>query len=199
MINSKIRTIGLVLMLNLPISLFISCDNCEFAPVPNYFDVQGAQSFIYARSKFSHLEILNENSKIERQGLSGIQIKYQVTYIASKLSSLSNSRLIACSPPIPGGAGAKSEKIKSLNVISLFDYDDKIKAGSRINEYLVEPYSNLMLDDYILQELNIPAEEFNLNFNRYPDLNSSKAQFKIEIELNNSEKYTMTTAEIRFI
>lgn len=187
--------------------LFQFCD-CNFSNVPGFFDVKGIRITHLVKNGFTK-EPLYSNAALKFQDYYGFQINLLVDYVSYNLhkeyrSFFSLPILNACSPPFPGTEGAKSEKIRSIQVITIFPYDSTHLAGSNINDIVYHHQEGILLDSFVqrYQDRLIPVPEIAFRLMQMPDpfiIREGYFQMKTIVVLSNNENYEFLSDSIRFI
>jgi len=184
------------------------CGN--FVSLP-HFDIQSLDDSSHYLLKENTTEILTDSSSVAYDDYAGFSIQFEVDYIAQLEQrsqrnwnfSLMNS-VLACTPFPNGGAGSKTEKMESLQIITLNDFDLDYPAGSVINELLTiqgfnydTPEPKVSVDTYLSQKALITSERFLLKPTKAPDENDF--QVMISMELTGGEVYEITSPLIQVV
>ena len=114
--------------------------------------------------------------------------------------------LLACSPLSEGYDGAKEEKIESLEVITLNDFDADHMAGSSIVDILtIQDYDYdtgvseaKSVADYLEEDELVREEMIILKPIKIPEL-SAGFQIKVSIQLSTGESFEMTSGSIQLV
>jgi hypothetical protein len=112
------------------------------------------------------------------------------------------SSLNACSPVPPGMNGSKTERLKSLYVVTLNDFDSSHFANDTINDLLVNLTNNNEkqdLNEYLAQDTGlIKLQELSIGLKVSPFLNN-ELKYKVIINLSTGEKYQANSIPFRII
>ena len=125
---------------------------------------------------------------------SSIYLTYNVSMIASVNPFISSAMATSCEQS--GGRGLKKGTITTINVTTLYDYDDKHPKGSNVNEMLKITGNNYG-DRYTIDELlakfakneaivDVSGYVLEINHNKKvitPTISFNKIPFQLEIEL----------------
>lgn len=202
----------LILFIGFNFNNCVSSDDydCNCGTTEEYFDINGLTlSQLKLDADTNQYEILNTDDVIPFSEYAFISLEFLVDYIANINSTKSKFNFsfstiptaYACSCLEPGYNGAKDEGIKSLNIITLHDYNDNYKANDNINEIMAfSEYINLM-DSKSYEEfiaMNSDNVLFRNSFIKPTEAPTSGVilEFKIIIELSNGEIYEATTPKI---
>lgn len=201
----KIKTLVLTLILVVGFS-FSNCDrnviDCNCPPVLDFFDIQGLELINYKKSGECCTDKISENEEVNFLDYHNLLIHYEVDYISQSHKnwnfSLMNSAL-ACSCIADGALGSKEEKLNSLSIITLNDFDSNHLANDTINDLFdVKVVNDLVdLDEYISQDTSLIQSQFlELNLKKAPELNK-EFRIKVIVNLSNNETYESESAPIR--
>ena len=179
-------------------------DDCDCSGIDPFFDIMGMELSQVAADQDMSIEQLPENSNVSFGNYEGIALQFEVNYISQlqdrfnwNFSLINNALACSCIPD--GHEGAKTESFKSLNVITLNDYDDDHLAGSSINDLLsispeyepmIEPLTDLLARNELIQ-----YEHYFLKPGSQPTLNDT-LKFQVDIELSNGELYSEEVYEV---
>ena len=111
---------------------------------------------------------------------------------------------MACSPPTPGTKGALVESYEAIRIINLFDLHHMnvfIPKQSLVSDLfqINDKSSIISIQDFLRQDTStIQAEQLHLVFNDIQQMLMDSAQFEIQIDLSNGEKYVTKTDTILF-
>ncbi len=175
--------------------------NCDFGPVPDYFDVQG-MSLSHWNTDRQQIDSL----QIDFNEYGYLVTRFDVEYIAMQEPPASGFSLISvvygCTPPEPGQLGSKEESFENISVVTLRDYDENHFAGDTINDLieLVDIYDGSLgdLDNFLLQDEKGVLNEFLLfSLKSSPTLNQ-EFQAEVTIELSTGEKYKELSEVVNF-
>jgi len=187
---------------------FQNCDpfDCNCPPFSGgYFDIQGIDLINYKKRGNSSVDKLLENEEVKFSDYSGLTIDYIVEYHSNNCHqkktwdfSIMNSAL-ACSCLENGWEGSKEEKINSLTILTLNDFDTEHRANDTINELLDIGFhcETFDLNEYLLQDTsNIEFEDLILKLKVAPELNN---EFKVKVimELSTNEIYESESIPIK--
>lgn len=189
----------------------IAFHNCELCDPPDplpYFDVKGLNMTHFTQDGFISKPI-KANQSLSFSEYYGIKLDLLLDYLAYQKSAHKfdfsiTPVLNACSPHNPGYKGAKSEKIESIKVTTVFPYDSSHLAGAEINDLLIVENGRIFLDSFIQKNLNhlIAHSEIYLELIKYPDpfiIWKGNFQLKTKIVLSNGEQYETVSDTIRFL
>lgn len=167
-----------------------------------YFNINGMEVF----NALHYNENIEDGHEISRQRRIGIKLLFQYKTVSQlKETNGSNFSLInscyACTCKEPGDNGSKKEKWKSLNFITLYNYNNKYKVNDTINDILYIPTT---VSD-ISQLWNIEDSNPRVGYHTYyfdliskPSTNTTKFKAKVVVELTNGEVYEAETNTIIF-
>ena len=170
-------------------------DDCNCPPVIGaYFDIRGIESLVH------HRKIPNTNSAppmgdgetVPFDEYYGVLINYQLDYISQHKPEKpffgSAGRLMACSCVNNGDAGAKTEKLKSVTVITLNDFNTQYSTGDTLNDLIT--VQGQPLEDYLQSTRNerIKYQNLTLGLSEAPETNP-EYRVKVIVELDNGETY----------
>ncbi|MFK7807158.1 MAG: hypothetical protein AB8F74_05075, partial [Saprospiraceae bacterium] len=134
-------------------------DDCNFPNANPYFDIEGV--------KINNLNlsgnILSENDTVELSDYYGMSLNYEVSYHASHFQRKKNwsfgtmNMAYGCTPPVDGYDGSKTERLKSIYIITLNDLYDTHLANDTINDLLSieRGSSRISLDDFLIQDTSL--------------------------------------------
>ncbi|MEO1513925.1 MAG: hypothetical protein AAFV95_02895 [Bacteroidota bacterium] len=182
--------------------------NCPDIDKP-FFDVTGFEVNHYREENNCCRVEMTEGESVSFANYATMNIEYQVDYI-SQCRARKNwhfslmSSAYACSCVGEGYEGAKEERLTSIRVITLNDFDEDHKANDVINDLLtvpvVTPSEPTFLDDYVQyleqNNLNIETETMILELTKAPELDEN-FQVKVVIELSNGESYEMESVAVK--
>lgn len=199
--NSKILLVTLFFTIGFS---FQNCGDgldCDFGPVPDYFDVQGME--------VQHWDSSNQfidSTEISFEDYGFLAASFEVEYIAYQEPittgfSFINS-LYGCSPPPPGQLGSKEESFENISVITINDYDENHFAGDTINDLvdLFNIYGDRegQLTSYLLQdEKPVLYEVLLFSLKAAPTLDQ-EFQARLIVELSTGESYEALSGVITF-
>lgn len=182
------------LLLILLFSVGFTLQNCDKCPPfeGDYFDIQGMEVVNYTTSAGN---VIRKNQVVEFPFYRSLSLKFEVNYLAntfphehSNSFSLINSAYGEdCS--FNGALGSKVEKIRSLTVYTLNDFNEEYRAKDAINELLLIPGTQLNIDEFLVVDTSrIRSEEFKMNLSIRPELNDT-FHVKVVLELSTNEIY----------
>lgn len=189
----KRKTIILTIGLSIGFALSNCCD-CP--PYLEFFDIQGVEVLNLKKREGSGIEALSENEQVSFSNYSSLIIDFQVEYHSSNCNhnkwnfSLMNSAL-ACSCNFDGESGSKEEKLNSLTILTLNDFDPDHLANDTINDLFdVSIFREVIdLEAFIQQDTSLIEEEsISLFLKKAPELNN-EFKVKVILELSTNEKY----------
>jgi len=211
MIMKNIRILLLTLLLSTGFLLpscekdVTSCDGVDVNAF-RYFDIQGIDAFIYKDAL--GFELMTTIDTITFSGKVGLYLDYVAEYHAivepSKSTSFSliNSAW-ACSIPVGGYDGSKTEKLVNLSIVTLNDFDEMHLANSSINDLLdydgtYDIGEKMPLEDFLAnQSENIMYEILTLQLKKAPELNR-EFRYKVMVELSTGEVYEAESVPVYF-
>jgi len=211
----KIKTIMLTILLTVGIS-FQSCERVDTGfgcgdsssnTATNYFDIKGFYVSNYKKDGPCCTDAIAQGDSISFQDFSYINVRYLMDYIALNNDKHTSgfsfmSSLNACSPVPPGMNGSKTERLKSLYVVTLNDFDSSHFANDTINDLLVNLTNNNEkqdLNEYLAQDTGlIKLQELSIGLKVSPFLNN-ELKYKVIINLFTGEKYQANSIPFRII
>ena len=165
-----------------------------------YFDIKGFNDFTYTRDSLTNRQVMPFDTVSFSTFKSGLLVHYDVDYHAfaepkSDYSfSLMNTADASCICDV-GYGGSKKEKIKSLTITTINDFDDEHSANSSINDlfYIYDSEKNLInFEDFLNSQTGlIQKQSMTLRLKKAPTLNP-EFNFKVTLELSNGELYEKT-------
>jgi hypothetical protein len=176
-----------------------SCvDQCEnINPVKNSFDIEGIELNNYPS------DAVPGGALPDSSAVNGFSYRLNLDFMVSYFDvsampkpgfnfSLMNEGLARCIQQDPGYLGSK-EKIKSMEIVALTDFDADHLAGSTINEFF-ELFSIEQgfrdLNQFLLTNLSFVKEEtIVLRLKKMPELDSY-FKVRVDLELENGETYS---------
>jgi len=168
--------------------------DCHFPdPYYPYFDIEGLTINNYNNSA----DVLLEYDVINFSDYRGFTIIYDVAFVASLKPKTINWNLgllnsaYACSPPLHGESGSKTEKLRKLTILTVNDFDEEHLANDTINDILALNYAypQMSLNEYLEEDTSfIKHHELPLKLEHQPVLNDT-FQVKIIVELSTNEVY----------
>lgn len=208
----KFKTVLLTLVLIAGFT-FQNCgvdDDCNCPTVLEFFDIQDMtmSTFKKVGSNNYSTTTINVGESIDFANYHSMRVEFQVDYLAiqapcSKSNgwnfSLMNSAY-ACSCIENGFQGSKDEKLESISVITLNDFDDNYKANAVINDLFdIEVlYETSDLNEFLAQDTSIIAEEyFSLFLKKAPETDEI-FQVKVVVEISDGEKYEVESTPVQF-
>ncbi|MEZ4949771.1 MAG: hypothetical protein R2769_17080 [Saprospiraceae bacterium] len=201
----KKKTLFLTLFLFIGFTFQNCICNCP-KNTGSFFDIQGLRLIHYKKVSSSSVIELKENEIVSVDKYYGLSIDYLVNYISDyqekkiKWNFSLISEALACSCIYPGESGSKEEKIESLEIFTLKNFDDHHSAGSKINDILETNIFGeiLNLEDFLHQDTSlIQYEDLSLRLTEFPILNDT-FQVKIKLVLNTGEVYEDESVPIIF-
>jgi hypothetical protein len=204
----KNKTILLTIFLAVGFS-FQQClvpeNECICPPLEGeFYDIKGMEAFLSRKSNTGTPWRLKSNESISSNNLEGIAIYYSIGFVsenALKKSpfsfSLMNSAL-ACDCFYNGWRGAKDEKVESIEVVTLYDFDETHPKNSLLNDRLVVKKDGRVyeLDEYPIQDTSlINSRDLLISLKQSPTANDT-FKVAIRLKLNSNEIYTDTTNHV---
>jgi hypothetical protein len=182
--------------------------DCNCPPfLGDYFDIQGIELINYKKRGECCVDKILGNEEVKFSDYHGLTIDCVVEYHTSNCNrnkpwgfSIINSAL-ACSCLENGWEGSKEEKLTSMTILTLNDFDDEHLANDTINALFEVRFHNEILDlnEYLLQDTSIMKfEDFGLKLKKAPELDN---EFKIKVimELSTNEIYESESLPIKII
>ncbi len=161
----------------------------------------------YKKNRTFYTVQIAQGDTVSLSDFSYININYLLDHIAlnndKHISGFSlMSSLNACSPVPPGMNGSKTERLKSLYVVKLNDFDSSHFANDTINdlfENLTYYRKKQDLNEYLAQDTAlIEVQELSLGLKVGPILNN-EFKYKVLLELSTGEKYQANSISFRII
>lgn len=203
------KTILLTLFLITGVT-FQQCNpfDCNCPPyLGDYFDIRDIALTQYRKRDACCINALEANEEVRYSDYYGITIDFQVDYLAFQCRegsrygfSLTNTAL-ACSCPENGWLGSKTEKLESLAVLTLHDFDASHSARDTLNDLLeVRLFTETMeLEEYLRQDTSLVRfEDLSLQLKKAPELDTT-FQVYVRLELSTGEVYEAQSVPVRLI
>lgn len=200
----QLRTALLTLIL---ISGFtLQCNICDCPSIDgSYFDIKGMELIHYKQVDACCQAPMTENEAATFSNYKALSLEYQVDYYGENCRhphfpdfSLINSAM-ACSCAYNGVAGSKNEKITSLTVITLNDFDAQHLANDTINDLLSANVDGEIRDltEFLSTDTSlIYSEAMYLKLKKAPELNE-EFKVKVRLELSTSEVYEAESVPVK--
>lgn len=182
-----------------------SCGDLE--PVPNFFNIEsmGVTNFEGEAFYSCCSKVIADSAFVELSKY-WMRMDFDVSYYFGQVLEEPNRHginfmgsALACSPAPPGYNGSQ-EKIESLTVITLNDFDDNHHAGDTIND-LVDFHdfsARTSLNDFLSNNISfIKQEALFLQLKAAPTLNPY-FKSRLVLKLTNGEEYSAETNSISF-
>ena len=194
-----------VLLLTILLTVGFSFQNCSIrcnCPVfeGEFFDIQGMDIVNYTTSSGDEIE---ENEVVEFPFYGSMTLLFDVDYVASNCRHNNSggfslmSSAYACSCLDNGISGSKNEKISSLNIVTLNDFNDDFMANDTINELINVRGTQLNVNEYLASDTSlIRNRAFEMDLSIPPSLNE---EFKVKVFLELSTNETYEAESIPFI
>jgi len=195
----SLKTVILTVFLSIGF-LFPSCDRdpypvCNCPDVLPYFDIMDLKIHNTEKVK-SYSKIIDANqSSISRDSFEGLFLEYLVDY-HSNIDfnfSLMNSA-IGCSCIDSGYKGSATEKLESIEIITLNDFDDDHPANTSINDLFIMTFETtdqpqLPLDEFLLDNSSLIEFQFlPLRITKAPE-NDMTFHVNVILKLSTGEEY----------
>jgi len=181
-----------------------SCDGVDFEAA-RYFDIQGIDAFMYQDTL--GFDFITTTDTITFSSKVGLYLDYVAEYHAileppkaTSFSLINNA--LACTY-LASYDGSKMEKLVTLSIVTLNDFDDMHLANSSINDLLdyVGTYNlgeKMSLEDFLAnQSENIMYETLLLQLKKAPALNR-EFRYKVMVELSTGEVYEAESMPVYF-
>lgn len=199
----KFKTILLTIALAIGFS-FQNCDqsddfgDCICPPIiGNYFDINGILVKNLRGNGGCCGRIIKENDEVKLSEYDALYLECIVDFYGNNCNknksrgfSLMNSAL-ACSCQWDGELGSQEEKLNSLTILTLNDFDNEHLANDTINDLINIDNHNgyINLNEYLLQDTSLMMYyEFEMRLTKAPVLNDT-FQYKVIMELSTNEVY----------
>ena len=210
-IAKTMKTRSVILSLFLAIGFtFQNCNpfevDCNCKPITKpYFDIQGIELIQYKKRGECCADKLANQEEVFLSDYSGLSINFKAENIALNESlkairvfSLMSSAS-ACSCFYDGELGSKNERLKSLNLITLNNFDKNHLANDTINDlFNVNLFGNRIdLNKYLSQDTSlIKYNSILVELKKAPDLNE-EFKVKVVMGLSTSETYESVSYPIK--
>ena len=183
-----------ILLLMILFTTGLALQNCDSCPPfeGGFFDIQGVEIINYTTTLGDEIE---ENQVVEFAFYGSLALAFQVEYLVNNWDhnhSLGFSFMNAAYAEdclFNGVNGSKEERINSLTVLTLNDFNEEYKANDTINELLNVRGTPYNLNEYLAVDTSfIQNESFELDLRIPPTLNE---EFKVKmiLELSTNEMY----------
>jgi len=197
----KIKKILLFCLLPLMAEVILACCNCEEPPPYEY---KFNEMFVYNLDN-SGKNAVETSANETNKASYGIRIKFTTLMAAAPAVNnsffISSSQANNCCPP-PYWA---KNRIESLKIISIYDFNESHKSGSDVTEYFAAFY----LNQYYANSSILESELFGYNLDEQKNVSvdlllmtkpgSPKQQFRVEIKFDNGREMKETTSLINLI
>lgn len=206
--NIRTKVLVFILVIGLPLQMCSpeNDDDCNCGPITGkYFDIQGMDLENYKNVDENAVSPMMPNEAVPYDEYAGLRINYDVDYIsqgrAKKPSFSFIQSAYACSCIFDGELGSKYEKLSTITVISLNDFDETHRANDTINDLIIVKGFYLQEDQYLQDflvndTLNIQFPGIQLKVDRKPTLNENY-KVKVLVELSTGEVYQETSESIK--
>lgn len=181
---------------------FQNCDLCDCPPIEgDFFDIKGIGLTNYKKKGTCCTEKILANETVNFSDYYEMSLDYTVDYFGSTDRpestgfSLLNTAL-ACSCDENGTLGSKDERLNTLTILTLNDFDPDHHANDTINDLFdVALYGKIQdLNEYLRQDTAlIMSEHLALYLKKAPILNDT---FKVKVVLALSTKETYETESV---
>lgn len=185
-----------------------SCDPCDHDPVPNYFDIEGLSMVNREGVAYNNNLPIEDSSSVNFENY-WFTIDFDVSYYfgqtvkresAFELNIINSA--LACRYHDKGYLGSQ-EKIDSLTVTTLNDFDDTHLAGSNINDllkiYNINTQTMQDLNSYLGNNISyIKKVRMLFELKKKPAI-SSFFKARVVMKLKNGEEYTAENLEIELL
>lgn len=183
---------------------FQNCSNCDccFGDIPEYFDIQDIE-IQHLNLDYSRLD----STDIAFNEYGFLRLTFLVNYIVQHQQLHHSFSMITaaygCTPPEPGELGSKEEAIELLEILTVNDYNENLKAGDSINGImsitdLDNSPSPYLLSDYLIElDANIPQERFTFKLTEQPTFDKP-FQVMVKLSLSTGEEYEILSSIINF-
>lgn len=183
--------------------IFQNCtdDDCSFAPVPDFFDIQDVEieHLDSERRTIDSIDVLFSDYGF-------LNLNFIVEYIVQhqtkqRTFSLINSAY-GCTPINPGALGSKEESIELLQIVTVNDYNENHQSGESINDILT--IENLEIGQTLLSDFlnefdkNVPEEQFMFRLLEEPT-SSQTFQVRVILNLSTGEEFEVLSPIINFL
>jgi len=199
----KPRTLLITLFFTLGFTLqnCIQVLDCNFDPVPEFFDITGMSILHMDASR----KII-DTSSISLGNYRSIVLSFEVDFVVHQELLKPNFSLMnaayGCDPPVPGTQGSKEEAFDNITVITLYDFDENHSASDTINDVLwvegINPIPDDSLEAFLeMEKGNVSSERLELRFISSPKVDQ-EFQVKIIVDLSTGESFEATSEAIFF-
>lgn len=182
-----------------------NCDPCDCPSfLGDFFDIKGIELANYKKRGTCCADKLSANETVNFSDYYGLTLHYTVEYFGSTDRpestgfSLLNTAL-ACSCAENGARGSKDERLNTLTILSLNDFDTDHRANDTINDLFDVKFDNKIqdLNEYLQQDTAlIMSQGLNLKLKKAPILNDT-FKVKVILALSTKETYEMESVPIR--
>lgn len=206
----KTKVLVFVLVIGLPLQMCTpgGGDDCNCGPITGaYFDIQGMEMTQYKKTGEDTFEQMEENEVVDYSEYKSLLITYDVDFISQrpKHNRMPSFSLVpsayACSCRQNGDDGSKFEKLSSLTVITLNDFDENHRANDTLNDIMIVEGAyfeeDRYLQDYLANDtLNVQFPFIRLKVDRKPTLNENY-KIRVKVELSTGEVYEKESTSIK--
>ena len=109
--------------------------------------------------------------------------------------------MYACTPLEPGDEGSKTEKLNSLNIITLNDFDVEHLANDTINDLFqtkIHHADMIDLEEYLAQDTSLIKHQYlELHLKKAPELDH-EFKVKVIVDLSTDETYEVESIPFKF-
>ncbi len=185
----------------------LNCGNFESRP---FFDIQSLEELRHYSVLDNIQKVLEDSSTVQLNEYAGLSMWFDVEYIVNSQKSNYDfsiiNTLLACTPEPQGLEGSKEEKMESLEVITLNDFDADHLSGSSIIDLLTlqefeydSPVSEVKtISEYLDQNELIKTERIFLKPTKAPELNQD-FQVQVKVQLTGGEMYEVTSNLVKLV
>jgi len=191
-----------ILLLTILFTVGFTFQNCKKCPPFEgaYFDIQGFEIINYTTTSG---DVIEENQVVEFPFYGSLTLSFDVEYLANHFepnhsNGFSLMQTVYAEDCLSSGVnGSKEERIKSLTVLTLNDFNDVYRANDTINDMLNVVGTPYNLNEYLDTDTSlIQNQEFELDLSIPPSLNEA---FKVKMILELSTNETYEAESIPFI
>jgi hypothetical protein len=201
------------IILTIFLSIGFTFQNCNTCRCPDFsgdfFDIQDMRIVQFKKgSGVNSIIALEENEQIQPDQYHGFAMRFLVDYISEESPFrilTSDISLIpaamACDCAVNGLLGSKEEKLQSLEIQTIFNFDATHPKNSTLNDLLTVSVfrENMPLDSFLARDTAlIDYEDLYFFLESFPTLNDT-FQVKIRLALSTGEMYEESTPPIIFI
>jgi hypothetical protein len=190
----KSKTLLLTLFLTIGFT-FSECNLCDCPELDGtHFDLQGIDSFRHFKTENGSSNVIQDGEIIDFENYRGLDLLFSFDYTFGQKRNFFTpfnfsvmNTAYGCSCNFNGIEGSL-QHFKSIDIVTLNDFDSLHLANNRINEYFKIDYE-MPLDSFVTLESKFFEMNLSLLLTERPVLDST-FQVKITVELDNGAVFS---------